>query len=188
MEAQRLLASQRARGRVIANGLRCVSHQLHPSALEDLGLVQALRMLAEEHRRCGRDICLIEPAEELPLLPSQTKTALYRIAQEALRNAGKHAPRAPMRLVLSASTARSPGELYLSIEDAGPGFDPRRMRAGGGLGLLSMQERAHAIGGSLELDSSPGEGTRIEVLVPLPSEVEHAPAGSELGRAPPRRD
>ncbi|MFO0575676.1 MAG: histidine kinase [Polyangia bacterium] len=105
-EAQRLLASLRARSRVIEDGLRCVSHRLPPSALEDLGLVQALRMLVEEHRRCGRDICLVAPTHELPLLPRQTKTALYRIAQEALRNASKHAPRAPVRLVLSASTAR----------------------------------------------------------------------------------
>lgn len=186
-EARRVVASLRARSRQIETGLRGVSHRLHPAALEDLGLVQALRMLVDEHCRCGRDICLVGPAQELPLLPKQTKTALYRIAQEALRNAYKHAPFAPVRLVLSTSMAptRPPGVLYLSIEDAGPGFDLQRMRAGGGLGLLSMQERAQAVGGSLEIDTSPGEGTRIEVLVPLSCEVEHALAGSERWNKPP---
>jgi hypothetical protein len=167
-EAQEVMEALRARSSAIATGLRSVSHRLHPAALEDLGLLQALRMLIEEHRRCGDEICFIEPGSEpLPPLVKETKVALYRIAQEALRNARKHAPQAPVRLTLGTALSACPDELYLSIEDAGPGFDLRRVRTSGGLGLLSIQERARAIGGRLEIDSAPGDGTRIEVLVPL---------------------
>jgi PAS domain S-box-containing protein len=163
--ANEALGRLRSRGQQIAEGLRSVSHRLHPLALEDLGLPTALHLLVEEYRRCGADIRLVEQGA-LPPLPPEATTALYRIAQEALRNARQHAPRSPVRLTLYVSTDPAPGATYLSIEDAGPGFALEQMRERGGLGLLSMQERAHSIGGSLEIDAAPGEGTRISVLVP----------------------
>lgn len=161
---QGTLSSVVTRSREIAEGLRGVSHRLHPSALEDLGLQVALRLLVDEHRRCGEDISLVEQGE-LPPLPLLTKTALYRIVQESLRNARRHAPQAPVRIELRMASASN--ELRLHIEDAGPGFEVRHVRASGGLGLLSMQERARSLGGSLEIDSAPDQGTRIHVTVPL---------------------
>lgn len=177
--AHQTLASLVARSRELSAGLRSVSHRLHPSVLEDLGLQAALRMLAEEHRRCGEDISLIEPGPLPPLRPEAT-TALYRIAQEALRNARRHAPQAPVRVTLGVFTgpppdpstgpSPSPGpgpsdELRLCIEDAGPGFDPTRGPFG--LGLVSMKERARSVGGRTEIESAPDEGTRITVRLPL---------------------
>lgn len=161
---QAALSSVVTRSREIADGLRSVSHRLHPSVLEDLGLQVAVRMLVEEHRRCGEDISLVEQGE-LPPLPLLTKTALYRIVQESLRNARRHAPQAPVRIELQVVPAAN--ELRLNIEDAGPGFDVRQVRASGGLGLLSMQERARSLGGSLEIETAPDQGTRIRVAVPL---------------------
>lgn len=169
-EVQQVMAALRARSHGLADGLRGVSHRLHPSVLEDLGLQVALRMLVEEHHRCGEELCFIEPKGlSLPPLPKHTTSALYRIAQEALRNTRKHAPRAPVRLTLSVLRTPPPGELYLSIEDAGPGFELHKVRAGSGLGLLSLKERALSIGGSIEFDSALGHGTRIEVRAPLPT-------------------
>lgn len=164
------LTSLFTRTREIAAGLRSISHRLHPSALEDLGLPRALRMLVDEHRRCGEDISLLELWERLPPLPPQVTTALYRIAQEALRNARRHAPQAPVQVTLALTSPPSsePAELLLAIEDAGPGFDVQAVRGGGGLGLVSIKERARAISGSVEIESANDEGTRIAVRVPLP--------------------
>jgi signal transduction histidine kinase len=91
---------------------------------------------------------------------------MYRIAQEALRNVAKHAPGAAVRIELH----RSDSELRLCIEDSGPGFAFTRVRDRGGLGLLSMQERARAAGGRLQMHTQPGRGTSVTVLLPLKEE------------------
>jgi signal transduction histidine kinase len=123
-------------------------------------------MLVDEHRRCGEEISLIVSGE-LPPLPLAAQSALYRIVQEALRNAQRHAPQAPVRIELNVAPPEN--TLQLSIEDAGPGFELQAVRGRGGLGLLSMQERARSLGGSIEIDTAPDKGTRICVSVPLPA-------------------
>jgi signal transduction histidine kinase len=95
-------------------------------------------------------------------MPLDVATALYRIAQEALRNSRKHAPDAPVRVTLISN----PESWQMTIEDAGPGFDLNHARNTGGLGLISMQERARLVGGTLYLRTRPGEGTMIAVKVP----------------------
>jgi PAS domain S-box-containing protein len=148
----------------LAHGLRAASHRLHPSVLENLGLSTALRMLVEEQRGQNGEARFIERGASAPLPASHT-TALYRIAQEGLRNAAKHALGAPVRLTL---IYRETG-VELSIEDAGGGFDLGEIQGKRGLGLLSMQERARSIGATFILDSTIGEGTNIRVSVPLAS-------------------
>jgi PAS domain S-box-containing protein len=146
----------------LAQGLRATSHRLHPSVLENLGLPTALRMLVEEQRRQNGEISFIERGDNEPLPPSHT-IALYRIAQEAIRNAGKHAPGAPVRVTLHYGEK----QVELQVEDAGSGFDLRAVQGKGGLGLLSMQERARSIGATFIIDPVVGDGTSIRVRVPF---------------------
>lgn len=145
-------------------GLREVSHRLHPSVLEDLGLVAALRGLLMDFRGDGNDVSFRLP-DSLPAVSPNISTALYRVAQEALRNAQKHAPGAPIHLTLGIHE----NQLELVVRDAGPGFDLGTLRLGAGLGLLSMQERARLLHGTMFLRSQPGEGTVVRVCIPFDS-------------------
>lgn len=142
--------------------LRTLSHRLHPSLLEELGLGAALRSLVADYRRQGIDVTL-SLGEISGRASLDVRTSLYRITQEALRNAWKHAPSSAVHIQLLEEN----GQLELTIEDTGPGFDVSLARATGGLGLLSMQERARLVGGSLFLKSHPESGTTLIARVPI---------------------
>jgi PAS domain S-box-containing protein len=161
-ELRELLLEIRNQVSTLSVGLRTTSHRLHPSILHDLGLVTALKILIEEFRENGGEASIRLP-DVFPELGLESATTLYRITQEALRNARKHAPGAPVRLTLAATAE----VVQLTIEDAGPGFDLSYARSKGGLGLISMQERALWIGGSLFLSTRPGEGTTLSVRIPI---------------------
>ena len=145
--------------------VRRVSQNLMPSELVDLGLEPALRTLCREFKeRAGVPVTL--QASKVPAdISPELGLALFRIAQEALNNAGKHS-RATMVLVNLSSKGR---ELILTVGDNGIGFKPggKRPSAARGIGLGSMRERAELLGGSLELHSAPGAGTTLSVRVPL---------------------
>ena len=116
----------------LAECLRDVAHRLHPSVLEDLGLPTALKSLVDEQREHGQEVTVA--IRDLPTdVPLPTALALYRITQEALRNAAKHASGAPVRVKLELIGT----DLRLMIEDAGRGFDLRAAQHNGGLGLMS---------------------------------------------------
>jgi PAS domain S-box-containing protein len=146
----------------LSDTLRMVSHGLHSSVITDLGIEPALRALIDEHRRAGEDVKIV--LHDIPAsVPFDTSIALYRIVQEGLRNASKHAAGVPVLVEL----ARRDADLKLSIDDSGPGFDLSQLRQKGGLGLLSIQERARLVGGTFELRSSPRQGTSLQVRVPI---------------------
>jgi PAS domain S-box-containing protein len=146
----------------LSHSLRAVSHGLHSTVISDLGIECALRMLVDEHRRGGEDVKVV--LRGMPeRISVDVSVVLYRIAQEALRNASRHAPGAAVQVVLE----RRGGELNLVVRDQGPGFDIVHVREKGCLGLLSIQERAKLAGGNVVLRSAPGEGTSIQVKVPL---------------------
>ena len=148
----------------LSSVLRDVSHRLHPAIIADLGLATALRGLIDQQRQQGFDVTFIE--RNIPsAIPPDIGTALYRIAQEALRNAFQHAPDAPVLATLSFENS----ELQLQIEDPGPGFDLEGVRQTGGLGLLSIQERARLLGGTLEIKTAQDEGTVVTVRIPMPA-------------------
>ncbi len=152
----------------ISEEVRQLSHRLHPSVLDDLGLVPALRSLcAEFERTYSMKVQFAPPRSFSPVIPLSIATALYRISQEGLHNTAKYARSASVNIEL-ATTAQ---DIRLTIRDSGPGFNPEAVRArGGGLGLMSMEERARLVRGTLEVRSSPGNGTEIEVRVPLTEE------------------
>jgi PAS domain S-box-containing protein len=140
-----------------------LSHELHPATLEQLGLVAALSGFCEEFALAHK--LAIEFTDGLVprAVPEDTALCLYRIAQEALYNVVKHsrATAARVELVMDG------GELRLTIDDDGVGFDPKARHANASLGLVSMSERARFVHGLLSVESHAGKGTRVEVRVPI---------------------
>jgi PAS domain S-box-containing protein len=145
----------------LANDVQALSHELHPPALEALGLAEALRgECATFGQRTGLPIeFAADPALAAP--PSDVALALYRIAQEALRNSLVHARAGRVMVALRGEEAG----LRLEVADDGAGFDPSAQSAARqGIGLSGMRERARLAGAELEIDSAPGRGTRIVVV------------------------
>jgi signal transduction histidine kinase len=139
--------------------IRLFLHQLRPSILEQEGLVSALELrLAAVEGRADVETQLL--ADESLRLPPPVETAFYHIAQEALNNALKHARAS----TVTVSLQRIDPSVVLEIADNGGGFDPAQPRRGG-MGLGNMHARAQAIGAALEIASSPGQGTRVRVLL-----------------------
>jgi PAS domain S-box-containing protein len=141
-----------------------IARGLRPSVLDDLGLEEALERLgAEMTRTHGYSVDLQVTGPSLPRLPGPTEVALYRIAQEALTNAGKHAA----AKAVSVLVHRGHVVVRLVIEDDGKGFDVADAPSERQLGLVGMRERAHLVGGSMTIESLPGRGTTVGVDVPL---------------------
>jgi two-component system sensor histidine kinase UhpB len=148
--------------------IRNVMADLRPPELDDYGLLAALRWHAEQVRaRTGLAIA-VEGEAIAPRLPSRQETALFRIAQEALTNAVKHAEATRVVMTMEASEEA----VRLTITDDGVGFDPASLERAGTAphwGLLTMQERAQAVGAHWQVESSPGRGTRVVVGMARPT-------------------
>jgi signal transduction histidine kinase len=157
--------------------LRRYSHELRPTILDDLGWIPALRFLADGiSKRANLPIHIEATISER--LPSTIETTLYRIVQEALTNAVKHASAGHVWI----RARRDNAVLCCSIRDDGTGFDIRegqKAPRGKGLGLIAMRERVSAIGGTLQIDSRPGHGTELSIRIPL--EVDHANSNRTRG-------
>ncbi|HEY2174452.1 MAG TPA: GAF domain-containing sensor histidine kinase [Mycobacteriales bacterium] len=139
--------------------LRAVIDGLAPPELGEAGLAESLRRYAVLAGR-AHGVTVRFRATELPVLEEQQEAALYRVAQEALHNALRHAGAREITMALS----RSPRRVVLEVTDDGCGFAPD---APGGLGLASMRGRAEATGGTLAIRSAPGAGTTVRLAVPL---------------------
>lgn len=143
--------------------LHTVSHRLHPSALETLGLATGVSALCREFT-ARQGIKVAFSSENIPpVVPPNVALCLFRIVQEGLQNLKKYSGAAQAQVNLR----KDGGRLRLSICDEGNGFDTREIRNNTGLGIRSMGERARLVGGQFEIQSEPGRGTRIEVCVPL---------------------
>lgn len=141
-----------------------LSYRLHPSVVDDLGLVEALKAECDRVARSESVRVSIE-ADILPQsLPKEVTLGVYRVAQEALRNVGRHAKASNVRLSLSLRD----GGLLLSISDDGIGFDPNLQARQPRLGHASMRERIGFLGGKLDIQSAPGSGTTILAWAPIP--------------------
>jgi len=145
--------------------VRDLSHLLHPSMLDDLGLPAAIEAsLREFGKRHGVQVELQQHGMDERLTP-ETEAAAYRIVQEALTNVATHADAGVCRIQLQ----RLPTTLLVTVDDDGKGFDPAgadRTGARPGLGLLGMRERVTQLLGTLRLESAPGKGTRLTVVLP----------------------
>jgi signal transduction histidine kinase len=149
----------------LTEALRQLAHRLHPAVIEQAGLVPALQQLAAEvSRTSGLSIAAQLPPADLRL-PADRALALFRIAQEALHNAVRHAGAS----AVSIEVRTSESEIELLLEDNGHGFDPTASPKG--LGLTSIRERARLAGGDAVVRSRPGSGTTVIVRVPQEGEA-----------------
>jgi len=144
--------------------IRSIAHDLHPPALDAVGLDQALDDYCQRiGRQTGMRIDYM--GTNLPNLPEHYGISIYRIVQEALNNAIKHAKASYATVRLSTKD----NDIFLKITDNGVGFDPNMQAPGDskkGLGLQSISERIEALGGTLNIYSQPGRGTTLFVEVP----------------------
>jgi signal transduction histidine kinase len=152
-----------ARVKEIGTQVSQLSHQLHSSELEFLGLAVAVKGTCREFSEqyhIGIDCTCFDIPQQLD---NDAALSLLRVVQEALHNIAKHSHASSVTVRLR----RVDMELKLTIADDGVGFDANKARSARGLGLISMRERIHLIGGQFEIFSKPGEGTEIQARVPL---------------------
>lgn len=146
--------------------MRLLLYRLRPLALQFDGLAGALQhRLDAVEKRAGINVRLV--ASPLPDLPSAVEETLYHIAQEALNNALKHAAATAVTIHVSPEPG---GKIKLTVTDNGQGFDLKTGLAQGGMGLANMQQRAASLGGTLTIESTPGQGTTVTISLPLGGE------------------
>jgi signal transduction histidine kinase len=133
---------------------------LRPSMLDDLGLVPAVEWYAREMSRRGETEVEVRAENISDELPDPLKLCIYRMVQEALNNANRHAHAKNV----SVDLKQSANSISVKIEDDGSGFDPKRTR---GMGLLGMEERVKRLGGTLTIESRPGTRTIIRAELPI---------------------
>ena len=167
-EAHSRIAETRMLAHQTLRAIRNLSIDLRPSALDDLGLLPALRWYVKEYQQKFPIEVDFQATGFKERLPAEMETALYRIVQESLTNIARHSQARKASVTIHESN----DAVYATIQDNGCGFDltsihttPGQDR---GLGLVGMYERAHLLDGYLSLESTPGDGTTIKVCIPIP--------------------
>jgi signal transduction histidine kinase len=148
-----------------AETVRKISHELHPSILDDIGLEAAVEQYCEEfEERTG--IATEFVARDVPgSLSPEVASSIYHIAQESLRNVAKHARTDSVLVRLDLHN----GAIRLKVRDNGAGLAPEQAGRRGGIGIAAMRERARLIDATFSIESGPGAGTEITLEVPLNS-------------------
>jgi signal transduction histidine kinase len=149
--------------------LRRLITELRPASLDTIGLEAALQALAEQHRQASGieidcDLALPREKDERPT--PVLETAVYRLVQEALNNVSRHSMARHAELAVRARRAA----IEIEVSDDGVGFEPSLVREG--FGLVGMRERAALLGGTVEIDSTKGAGTRLRASIPLTTRTE----------------
>jgi len=147
----------------LSGDLRHLSHELHPSALEHLGLLDALRERCDDFTQQNDVAVRLDVSEAWRDVSDALALCLYRVAQEALRNVATHAGARHVTVALD----RVDGRLTMKVSDDGRGFDPEATTRRSGLGLVSLAERVRMLGGELAVTAAPGAGTRLAVSLPV---------------------
>jgi PAS domain S-box-containing protein len=160
----------------IAGDVQSLSHQLHSSKLDYLGIVAATRGFCVEFSKQHRVDIEFSESNVPTDLPKDVSLSLFRVAQEALHNAVKYSGVSQFAIELSGMEDM----VRLVVSDAGAGFDVGEAKRNRGLGLVSMQERIHLVHGSFSVESKPWQGTRIMVAVPLIAEKEAPPEDEDV--------
>jgi signal transduction histidine kinase len=154
----------------IGADLHTLSHRLHSSTLEALGLVPGVSALCKEFAvQQGVEVYFLSDNVPRSVHPD-VALCLFRIVQEGLRNFRKHSGAAKAQVRLRGTADK----LFVSVRDEGIGFDARELKKKEGLGIRSMEERVSLLGGRFEIHSQPGKGTRIEAWVALQPKSELA--------------
>ncbi|MFO1313361.1 MAG: sensor histidine kinase [Burkholderiales bacterium] len=146
----------------LGEDVHALSYRLHPSVIEDLGLVEALKVECERVAQSGRLRVTFDSCDIGGKLPPDAALCLFRVAQEALRNVERHAKAESV----DVRVVRRDGGVSLAVRDDGSGFDVSRGRERASLGLASMRERVRLLGGKLDIESKAGEGTSVLAWVP----------------------
>jgi signal transduction histidine kinase len=146
----------------LSEDVHALSYRLHPSVLDDLGLVEALKAECDRVARHGALRVEVDARGVPEALPNDASLCLFRVAQEALGNAVRHAGASAVSVLLSPSGKG----LQLAVSDNGSGFDPARSPDHASLGLASMRERVRLLQGELDIESTPGRGTTVVAWVP----------------------
>jgi PAS domain S-box-containing protein len=158
-EAMRSVRAELVR---LSEDIHSLAYQLHPSVLEELGLVEALRAECERRGRQGRLAVAMDFESSRAVAGKDAELCLFRVAQEALNNVARHSG----TCTASVTLREADGGLLLAVRDEGVGFDPASASAGRSLGLASMRERVHLVNGSLDIETAPGRGTTLVAWVP----------------------
>jgi signal transduction histidine kinase len=156
----------------LSEDVHALSYRLHPSILDDLGLVDALKAECERFSRLALVPVDVKIEDNFIAPPPQIALCLFRIAEEALQNVGRHARASQIEVSLQ----RSDSGFRICIRDNGVGFEPEHPHERASLGLVSMQQRIYRLGGKLNIDSTPGHGTMVFAWVPAREEHHESPA------------
>jgi signal transduction histidine kinase len=157
-----VMGSVRAQLVRLSEDIHSLAYQLHPSVLEELGLVEALRAECERRRRHGRLAVAMDLAASTVAIGKEAELCLFRVAQEALNNVARHAGADAAGVTLRPAD----GGVLLAVHDDGAGFDVAKPRPGRSLGLASMHERMRLVNGTLDIETAPGRGTTLVAWVP----------------------
>jgi signal transduction histidine kinase len=161
-EVQTRLPELRAQTMELSNDVQAMSHDLHSSKLEYLGVVAGMKSWCREFSE--RQAMEIDFKSDISsVVPLDVGICLFRVLQEALNNALKHSGVKRIEVQLREES----GEIHITIRDLGKGFDLEAVRQGRGLGLTSMQERVRLVNGTITIESKPMGGTTIHVQVPV---------------------
>ena len=150
----------------LTTDVQTMSHTLHSSKLEILGIVAAMRAACDDFGQHHKMEIDFESRDLHGPLPSEISLGLFRVLQEALQNAGKHSGVKHVAVQLRGTT----NEIHLIVQDSGKGFDLNAAMKGRGLGLTNMQERVRVLNGTIVIRSEPMGGTNIHVRIPLTAE------------------
>ncbi len=156
----------------LGEDIQALSHRLHSSKLEYLGIVTAANSYCKELSDQRKVEIDFSHAGIPRSLPKEISLCLFRVLQEALQNAIKHSGERHFKVELSGTSA----QIQLTVNDLGVGFDPQDAINRSGLGLISMRERLHLVDGEIFIKSEPGHGTTISACVPLRTEAHRARA------------
>jgi two-component system sensor histidine kinase UhpB len=178
-EAHERIAETRVLAHQTLRAIRNLSIDLRPSALDDLGLLPALRWYVKEYQQKTSTEVNLQASGIKERLSSEMETVLYRIVQEALTNVAKHAHAHKVSINLEGDAKA----ITATITDDGQGFDIEKLQKApgqerGGWGLVGMYERAQLLGGTLDIESHPGHGTTIRAWLPLDA------SSSEIMKSP----
>ncbi|WP_292934340.1 PAS domain-containing protein [Noviherbaspirillum sp.] len=147
----------------MVTSVRRIISDLPPKILEDLGLINAIRLLTSNFQKRYKIGCLLDLPEQELVIEQRIATALYRMVQEALNNVAKHAEATQVAVSIEVESE----SVGLRIADNGKGMTPSAQRKNGSFGLIGIRERVATLNGEVRIESQPGDGTKIHILLPV---------------------